>query len=164
MSVPTQTLGVGTDVHGHQVPFLLAALDLFDAVGGVRSVRVLGQLAGREEAVREEGDLLADGVVGQPGPGLEDVLGHPAHHEEGAGPDDLDVDVALVHVLHVRGEHVLLVVLVPQGPGALVVRAHENALRLRRVGRHQAGGGSAVSVWRRHVTVNVVDFLALVHV
>ena len=60
--------------------------------------------------------------------------------------------------------HALLEVLVPQGPRSLGIWAHEHALRLGRVGRHEARRGGAVSVGSRYVTVDVEYFLTVVHV
>ena len=78
--------------------------------------------------------LDVDAVVDEARPGRGQVLLHEAHHAEGARSDDLDVDVALVHVLHVplRG----LEKSSGDSPGLAAARRPPQRVRKRRIGRH----------------------------
>jgi hypothetical protein len=109
--VVTKPLGVGPDVGGYEAVVLHCALQGGEHVRRVGSVLVLGQLGSAEEAVGVEGDLLGDRGVHVLGPKLQlELREHLAEHQERARPDDLDVDVALVHVSDVacRSSAVLL--------------------------------------------------------
>ena len=68
---------------------------------GVRGIAELRQLRGAGEAIGEVLALLMDAVVDEARPGRDEVLLHEAHDTERSRPDDLGVDVALVHVVHV---------------------------------------------------------------
>jgi hypothetical protein len=77
----------------------------------VRSGAVLGQLRGAQEAVGVQLALLGDGVVDEAGPARQQVLLHPAQHQERPWADDLDVDVAIVQQVDValaRGAEVVV--------------------------------------------------------
>ena len=96
---PTTRIRAGIGSNKPEV--LHAPLELAEDVGRVRRFAELRQLRGADEPLREVLDLRVDAVVDEPRPVGRQVLLHEAHDAEGAGSNDLDVDIASVHVVHV---------------------------------------------------------------
>jgi len=93
--------GIRTGVGRNEAQIFNAALELGEDVTSVGRIAQLRQLGGAREALGKILALRVDAVVDEPRPGRGEVLLHEAHHAEGTRPDDLDVNVALVHVVDV---------------------------------------------------------------
>ena len=94
-------VGVRAEVCGDEAVLLDSLLELRDAVGERVRLRHLRQHCRSEEPARAVYHLLLDCVVRQLAPPGQQVARHPTHHRERTRPDDLDIDVAFVHVRHV---------------------------------------------------------------
>ena len=152
---------IGAGVGGDETQVLDAPLELTEHVRGIRRMAQLGQLRRADEAVREVLALDVDAVVDEAAPVRNEVLLHEAHRAERPRSDDLDVDVALVHVVDVP-LGCLLEVLRRQTR----CRATTRLQRVRKgsVGRHHHHQVVAGRLWRGHVTVNIEHFYAVVHI
>ena len=80
---------------------LHASLELAEDVGRVRRFAELRQLRGADEPLREVLDLRVDAVVDEPRPVGRQMLLHEAHDAERTRSNDLDVDIASVHIVDV---------------------------------------------------------------
>src|SRR5687767_4003356 len=98
-----------------------------------------------------EFDDARDDVVYGDGPEILQERAHPMPHGDGAWPDQLDVDISIVHEL----EMALL--------GVFQLFVGHLELATRRILRHRFREKLAKRRGRGHVTVNVDNFLSIVH-
>src|ERR1051325_1992826 len=141
---------IGVDVGADEAQFLDAALELHRA--DLRIDRgALRQLRHADEAVGMELDDARDEIVGHAANRLLEKRPRPVPHRDGPRPDQLNVDLALVHALQVR-----------------LLRVFEQLvgdveLSIGCVERYHAAQVAAKVRRRAHVAVDVDDFMVLIH-